>query len=177
MAAIPRTRAVLALLMVSAFAIFALPVPAAGAQSADVTCVGTETVTYQPGLLLTSQTTHVAVTGRLAPCTSFDAGITAGNYQESFATTLSCATLLAPRTGARVFHWSNGGSSTFSYTRTINNAGGQTTVTFRGHISSGEFSGDAATAQLTFVTPNTAQCLAPPGLTALGPGSMVLTIT
>ena len=149
----------------------------AHAASGSVTCAGTETVSYQPGLLITPQTSHVVVTGIMAPCTSSDAGITAGNYQESFSTTLSCSTLLAGRTGTRVFHWSNGQSSTFTFNRALNNVGGQTTVTFTGDIVSGEFSGDTAVEQVTFVTPSTLQCLAPPGLTTLGPGPAVLIIT
>ena len=151
--------------------------PIAHAVSLDVTCVGTETVTYQPGLLLAPQTVQVVVTGILAPCTSSDAGVTASSYQESFATTLSCSTLFAGRTGTRVFHWSNGQSSTFSFNRAINDVGGQTTVTFAGTIVSGEFTGDTVVEQVVFVTPGILQCLAPPGLTTLGPGPVVLNIS
>ena len=176
MAAISRARAALGLLLTTALAIIALPAPAATAQSVDVVCTGTETVAYQPGLLLTPQTVHVVVTGTLTPCHSSDAGITAGGYQDNFAATLSCATLLAPRPGTRVVHWSNGRSSTFTYDSRINDAGGQTTVTFSGVITGGEFTGDRVVEQVAFVTPAAAQCLASPGLTTLGPGPVVLTI-
>ncbi|MER5549514.1 hypothetical protein [Streptomyces sp. NPDC002589] len=151
--------------------------PAAHASTVDVTCSGTETVQYNPGLLVTPQTVHVNVTGILAPCSSSDRGLTAGNYQESFDTTLSCATLLSPRAGTRVFHWSNGQTSTFSFNRALNNAAGQTTVTFTGEITSGEFAGDTAIEQVVFVTPTALQCAAPPGVTALGPGPAVLSLT
>jgi hypothetical protein len=175
----PWTRSVFGVLIaaVTALSGIALSAPAAHALSVDVTCAGTETVTYQPGLLLTPQQVQVVVTGILAPCRSSDAGITTGNYTESFTTTLSCATLFSGRTGTRVFHWSNGRSSTFSFNRAINNVGGQTTVTFTGDIVSGEFAGDTVVEQVTFVTPSTLQCLAPPGLTTLGPGPVVLNIT
>jgi hypothetical protein len=173
------TRSLFGLLIAAVIALTgtAVSAPAAHALSVDVTCAGTETVTYQPGLLLTPQQVHVVVTGILAPCTSSVAGITAGNYGESFTTTLSCSTLFAGRTGTRVFHWSNGQSSTFSFNRAINNVGGQTTVTFTGNIVSGKFTGDTVVEQVIFVTPNIPQCLAPPGLTSLGPGLVVLNIT
>ena len=84
--------------------------------------------------------------------------------------------MLAAQAGTRVFQWSNGQSSTFSYNRTANNVGGQTTVTFTGTIVSGQFAGATVIQQVVLVTPNSVQCLAPPGLTALGPGVSVLTI-
>lgn len=154
-----------------------LTAPAAHAAGADVTCTGTETVAYQPGLLLTSQAVHVSVAGILAPCGSSDPGLTSGNYNEDFTTTLSCSTLFAGRSGTRVFHWSNGQSSTFAFNRALNNVGGQTTVTFTGDITSGEFAGDTVVEQVVFVTPNLLQCLASPGLTGLGPGPAVLSIS
>lgn len=149
----------------------------AHAAPVDVTCAGTETATYHPGVRLTPQSVHVAVTGILAPCTSSNPAITAANYTESFTATLSCQTLLAGRTGTRVFHWSNGQSSTFTFNRTLNNAGGQVTVTFTGNITAGQFAGDTAVEQVVLVSPNTLQCLASPGLTSLGPGPAVLIIT
>jgi hypothetical protein len=155
----------------------ALTAPYAHAASVDVTCVGTETVSYQPGLLLTSRQVSVAVTGILAPCTSSDAGVTSGNYVENFMATLSCSTLLSGRTGTRVFHWSNGRTSTFNFNRALNNVGGQTTVTFTGDIVSGEFAGDTVLEQVVFVTPSVLQCLVSPGLTSLGPGPIVLSIS
>jgi len=52
----------------------------------------------------------------------------------------------------RIFNWSNGQSSTFSYNRAINDVGGQTTVTITGTIVSGRFAGDTAIEQVAFVT-------------------------
>jgi hypothetical protein len=148
----------------------------AHAASVDVTCAGTETVSYDPGLLLTPQAVHTIVTGILAPCTSGVPGITAGTYREDFTTPLSCATLLSGRAGTRVFHWNDGSTSTFSFDRALNNVAGQITVTFTGTITAGRFAGDTAVEQAVFVTPSALQCLAPPGITALGPGPVVLTI-
>jgi hypothetical protein len=153
-----------------------LPSAASHAVSADVSCVGTETVTYQPGLLLTPQTVNVTVNGIMARCTSSDPAITSGTYLPHFTTTLSCATLLSGLAATRVFNWNDGQSSTFSYNRAINDVGGQTTVTLIGTIVSGRFAGDLALQQVVLATPSPLQCLAPPGLTALGPGATVLEV-
>jgi hypothetical protein len=149
----------------------------ASAAGVDVTCVGTQTVTYQPGLLLTPQTVDVTVIGILSPCESSDSKIKSGIYLQHVTATLSCDTLLAGLAATRVFQWSNGQTSSFSYNRVVNNALGQTTVTFHGTITSGEFSGDTGVQQVVFVTPNALQCLAPPGLTTNGPGPTILSIT
>jgi hypothetical protein len=154
-----------------------LPQAPAHAAALDVTCAGTETVGYQPGLLLTPHTTAVSVNGVLAPCTSSDPAITAGTYLQHFDAPLSCDTVLAGLSATRVFNWSNGHTSTFTYNRAINNVAGQTTVTFTGTIVAGRFAGDTAIEQVVFATPNALQCLTPPGLTALGPGPAILTIT
>jgi hypothetical protein len=76
-----------------------------------------------------------------------------------------------------VFQWSNGQTSTFTFTRELNDAGGQTTVTFTGTITSGEFAGDNAVEQVGAVTPSALQCANPPGLTTLGPAPATLTLT
>ena len=59
----PWTRSVFCVLIaaVTALSGIAPSAPAAHALSVDVTCAGTETVTYQPGLLLTPQQVQVVV--------------------------------------------------------------------------------------------------------------------
>lgn len=166
-------------LLVAAFVLFAMVVApvTANAATVDVTCVGTEVATYEPGLRLAAQPVAVTVNGILSPCTSSLPGITSGTYLQNFPATLSCLTLLDGLSATRVFRWSDGTSSTFTYNRIINNVGGQTTVTFLGAITAGTFQGATAVQQVVFVTPNVLQCLAAPGLTVLGPGPSVLTIT
>jgi hypothetical protein len=154
----------------------ALPSTAAHAVSVDVTCTGTETVAYDPGLLLAPRSVGATVHGILAPCASSDPAIASGTYLQSFTAVLSCGTVLAGLAATRIFDWSNGESSTFTYNRAINDVLGQTTVTFTGTITSGRFAGDTAIEQVVFATPSSLRCLAPPGLTMLGPGIAVLTI-
>lgn len=167
------TRFMTALLLVAGFLTAAGPAQAA---SVDVSCTGSEVANYQPGLTLTGKAVHTSVSGLLSPCASSDPHIVSGTYAQTFTATLSCTTLVAGLNATRVIHWNNGQSSTFTYHRTINNVAGQTTVTFTGAISAGRFKGATAVEQAIFVTPNVTQCLTRGGLTALGPGPVVLTI-
>lgn len=151
--------------------------PSSHTAPVGLTCTGSETVDYRPGLLLTPRKVDVEVRGDLSHCTSSDHDLTAGKYGEDFHAELSCSTLLAGREGTRVFRWNNGHTSTFKFTRAINDVGGQTTVTFTGTITSGQFDGAHAVEQAVIPTLSTAKCLAHPGLTRLGPGTVLLTIT
>jgi hypothetical protein len=152
------------------------PAAAAHALSSGVSCTGTETAGYNPGLSLSSHTTNVSVNGILEACASSDPTVTSGSYTQHFSAALSCTTLFAGLDASRVLQWSNDRTSTFNYTRTLNNVGGQTTVTFTGVITAGEFAGDTAVQQVVFATPDAQACLTTAGLTQLGPGVSVLTV-
>ncbi|KAG0204255.1 hypothetical protein BGX28_003750 [Mortierella sp. GBA30] len=147
----------------------------------DVVCTGTETATYTPGLTLellsNPQPIQVDVIGILDHCISSDGDIKSGTYHESFNATVSCLSLLDPRPGTRVFRWSNGKTSTFPFNRALNDVGSETTVTFTGSITDGEFAGDTALEQVVLLSLNTLQCLSPCGITKLGPGTIALTLT
>lgn len=165
------TRLIVALVLI-ATAFTAAPAQAA---SVDVSCTGAETVTYTPGLTMSPRLVSVEVNGVMGPCASTDPGITAGTYAQKFTASLSCASLLEGLAATRAFHWNNGDSSAFTYNRALNNAAGQTTVTFAGTITGGEFSGATAVQQAVFVTPGAGDCLGH-GLISLGPGPTVLTV-
>ena len=149
----------------------------AHAATTDLTCTGTSTMTFQPGLLLTPQTVAVTTNEILSPCESVNTAITSGTSDRGVTQTLSCATVLAGVPRTITYQWSNGESSVVSYNIATNDVGGQTTITATGTVVSGIFAGDTAVEQTVFVTPGALQCLTPPGLTALGPGAVVLTIT
>lgn len=167
------TRLITALVLVVGFLVAADPVQAA---SVDVSCTGSEVVSYQPGLTLAAKNVHTSVSGLLSPCVSTDPDLTSGAYAQTFDAALSCTTVLADLAATRTIRWNNGQSSTFTYHRAINNAAGQSTVTFTGSITAGRFHGATAVEQAIFVTPNVTNCLTSSGLSALGPGPVVLTI-
>lgn len=151
--------------------------PAAHAAAADITCVGTETQTFSPGLLLTPQTETLTVHSIYSPCVSAgDPSITFGTTDFSLTLPLSCLDLPGSKSGAMFFNWSNGSQSTFSFNRIVTIVGGDLVVAETGVITAGEFFGD--TVQRTVIGPtlNTLQCVFPPGITSrTGVVSLVIT--
>lgn len=170
-----RARMVVAALGIALAGVFAAP-PRAHAAVADLTCTGTESVTFHPGLLLASQQVTVHTSRVWAPCVSSDPAVTSGSDAESFVNTISCLSLAAAGTGTVTFTWSNGRTSTFVFNKTVSHPIGQTIVTYTGTIVAGEFAGDSALETITGAALNLTACLAPPGITSTF-GIAVLEIT
>ncbi|QFZ20889.1 hypothetical protein [Saccharothrix syringae] len=165
-------------LLVAAALTTSLPAlaPAATADPLDLTCAGTETVTYSPGLLLTPTPQTIGVNHVLAPCIPATVpGPTSGTTSASVQRTASCLDLAEPGTGQTTITWNTGQSSTFTYNRTVTNIGGNAVTTLTGAITSGLFTGDAAVSVITGPTINPLDCLHP-GLTRRT-GVVTLTIT
>jgi hypothetical protein len=131
-----------------------------------LTCAGTQTATFSPGLLLTPQTVTIGLDAVMAPCVSAeDPTLTSGTQSLSFATTQSCLDLV-PASGTKTYQWSNGQSSTFTFTAVKSNTGGQYVAVATGTITAGQFVGSTAVEQTTGPAPNLLNCLAPPGITS-----------
>jgi len=141
--------------------------PAAHAAVADITCAGTETQTFSPGLLLTPQTETLTVHSIYNPCVSTaDPSITFGTTDFSISLPLSCLDLPRSSSGTMPFNWSNGSQSTFSFNRIATTVGGELVVSETGVITAGEFFGDTVQRTVTGPTLNTLQCVFPPGITS-----------
>jgi hypothetical protein len=151
--------------------------PAAHAAVADITCAGTETEMFSPGLLLAPQTVTLTVHSIYNPCVSIgDLSITFGTTDFSVPGMFSCLDLLEPRSGTMTFDWSNGRQSTFSFNRSATTIGGELVVSETGVITAGEFVGDTVERIVTGLTLNTLQCVSPPGVTSrTGVVSLVIT--
>jgi hypothetical protein len=164
-------------IMTALFAALVPLVPVAHAAAADITCVGTETQTFSPGVLLTPQTATLTVHSIYNPCVStVDPSITFGTTDFSITQTFSCLILLNPASGTMTFDWSNGTQSTFSFNRSATTVGGELVVTETGVITAGEFFGDTVERIVTGPTLNTLQCASPPGITSrTGVVSLVIT--
>lgn len=166
-------RAVLGAAATAASAL-ALAAPAS-ADPVDVTCVTSADLTFSPGLTLTTTPTSITTAGQLGPCVSVsDPTVTSGSHGSTFSRTTSCVGLLNTGAGTRVFHWSNGQTSTFSFSSTSTYVLGQLVTTLRGTITAGEFAGSSAVQVATFAADLT-KCLQPGGLTgATGVGNLTI---
>ena len=154
-----------------------LPAKASAAGLLDLTCTGTQTVTFSPGLLLTPQKTEIQANTSLEACLSASDGtVASGTSTSSRSSDISCVTLDEATSSTRTFRWSNGNTSTFAFNQTVTRATGVTVVTQTGTIVAGEFAGDAAVLTVTEAQLNVTQCLAPPGITGES-GAVVLQIS
>lgn len=120
-----------------------------------VTCTGTHTTNWSPGLTNTSQTIVVSTTSNWSPCVSLSFPlVTSASSSESFQSTFSCQSLLLPTSSRTwVISWSDGVTSTYTFNATINNIGTlNTTIVGVGAIVDGRYKGANATS--TFLLGN-----------------------
>ncbi|MFC8732876.1 hypothetical protein ACFT5B_10490 [Luteimicrobium sp. NPDC057192] len=139
--------------------------PTASAGPLDATCTGTVAVDYSPGLTLTAQTVTASATSTYPSCLTSQTGVTSASASGSVTDTLDCNSLLTTTTGVKTYHWNDGTTSRFEYTRTGTRVLSQTVVTFTGTITSGKFSGDTAVETNIAANLGLLDCLAPGGVT------------
>jgi hypothetical protein len=146
----------------------AVMLPAASAHASilqTLTCQGTEFTTFSPALTKTAAATYISSADTFGPCVSTDTTISGGvAYTESSDPSASCAALLSSGSGETTFFWSNGKSSTFSYTRTTIDLNGEIISTQTGTITSGEFAGNLATEVLVLPTLDLTACESATGI-------------
>lgn len=149
-----------------------------------VTCTGSETDTYHPGIGLATQAVNVSFATTFEPnsCVAADAsGITSvfippGGY----VAPRSCLELISfnPVGGSETLYWNNGDSSVFSWSATDvqhENLLGSQIYTIAARITSGRYQGRQMIAVVMLVKPNLLQCLSATGVTSVS-GPTVLTI-
>lgn len=115
----------------------------ASAAVADITCLGSQTVHYSPGLTLVPTDQTISVTTDYATCVSTtEPDITSG---QSFITTevpaRTCLSPLDTDTITVTITWNTGATSTFTATRTVTDLAATILVTYTGTIVSGTFAG------------------------------------
>ncbi|GAA2037610.1 hypothetical protein GCM10009839_43630 [Catenulispora yoronensis] len=155
-----------------------LPVPAAHAVDAT-TCTGTSSVSYSPGLTLTSQTVTLAETDTFTSCTSTDptiTGLPTSPYTYPIPNA-SCNSVQYAAGNTLVPHWNNGQTSTISgVTYTTTNTAGITQTLGTGTITAGEFTGDIAVISWSYPLVNPLLCLLPGGLASQN-GTIIFEVT
>lgn len=162
----------------SAFVVIALALSGAApasAQALEVTCTGSQTVTYSPGLVL-FEDRDVQVDGS----TSYDcisSSVTSGTSGFSvFGQDRNCVNV-APQSTTEVITWNDSTQSVLTLSVTIATVGGTTVVTKNGTVTSGRFAGDLAVVVVTGpAISGLLDCLTPQGLTVEN-DTVVLEIT
>jgi hypothetical protein len=150
--------------------------PAHAAGLLDVTCAGTESATYSPGLLLVPRPVTIASSKILSTCVSTDPTLTAGISDSVLHEVRGCLSVDNASSGIAELVWDNGQASTFAFNATASNPLGEAVVTLTGTITFGEFTGDTAVMVIASATLNVPACLFPPGVTSTS-GVVTLEIT
>jgi hypothetical protein len=126
--------------------------PTAGATTL-LTCPGSNTTTYTPGLTNTPTPVAVSTSSSFGPCVNAATllELRTGSAVASLAPQeRSCTDLLSPNQGTRTFSWSTGTTSTFTFDASSSYvAGGAIQIVLTGTITAGEFTGKSAVGTVT----------------------------
>jgi len=117
------------------------------AQAANlVSCTGTETVSFAPGLTNTPHPLTVTTADNFPVCIHASAPILMpATAQAQISRTASCLDLLGGGPGTRVLHWANGQTSTYSFVSSANVVNGNIVTVSTGTITDGLYKGASAT--------------------------------
>lgn len=165
--------AVKSLLFLSALG-FSASLPA---QTVSLTCLGTETAEYDPGLTFTPQPVAFSVNGLLAPCAGVPLGVTSASYAVAGVANLSCEILsgVAP-TPPLTVQWSDGTASVIQPTTVVTQRPvGEVVRIESGQIVSGRFLGAATVRTVTLLQTQLDAC-STTGVESVG-GPVVLSVT
>lgn len=152
----------------SALAITAATAVPATALS-PVTCTGSRTISYSPGLILTERAQTVGIDTNYANCLALTSPkVTSGKaVPKTFPRVEGCLTLANPSSGSSVdvIKWNNKKSSTLTTTYVASTAGGILTIVQTGTVTAGLFEGGSVVQTLVTALPSTLECLNEPGVT------------
>ncbi|ALN78782.1 hypothetical protein LA76x_0621 [Lysobacter antibioticus] len=146
------------------------------AQTVGLTCLGTETAQYNPGMTFTPQPVAFSVSGLLAPCAGVPLGVTSASYGTSGTANLSCEILsgVAP-TPPLTVHWSDGTTSVIQPSTVVTQRPvGEVVRIESGQIVSGRFLGAATVRTVTLLQTQLDAC-STTGVESVG-GPVVLEI-
>jgi hypothetical protein len=147
----------------------AVGMPSAHASTESITCSGSETLTYNPGLKLFERTVTLDVVVNFGPCISTNPAISSGTAATppgGVPAKLSCLNLLDSPTGVASIRWNNGTKSRYSFNQVTSTLAGQLVATTFGTVIEGPFLGRSLSIVFVSPAPNLLNCLSPSGLTA-----------
>ena len=147
----------------------AVGIPSAHAGTGSITCSGSETLTYNPGLKLFERTVTLDVLANFGPCVSTNPAIqsgTAATPPGGVPAKLSCLNPLDLPSGVASIRWNNGTKSRYSFNQVTSTLAGQLVATTTGTVIEGEFLGRSLLIVFVSPAPNLLNCLSPSGLTA-----------
>ncbi|SDO47866.1 hypothetical protein [Lentzea jiangxiensis] len=132
---------------------------------AAVTCTTSSNWTYSPGVVLLPRPVRTSVKDQYTSCTSASGAVAQrGSSEFVVDRTAGCLEPLAAVAESRLISWTDGRTSTFSYTVTITSAPGADVITKVGTITDGVFAGRPAQAVQAAPAVDLARCLTDEGI-------------
>lgn len=112
----------------------------ADADVLDVTCTGSQHITYSPGIVLSPERDVTTTVEGTYSCVSSD--VTGATTYATFTGPESCLAVAEIESLSSTFTWNDGSTSTATYTTTVTYGVGTTVLTKTGTVTSGRFAGD-----------------------------------
>lgn len=154
------------------------PATPAVADSSVLSCPGSQTLEWNPGLRWKPRLVAVEGTTTLRPCVDPTGPILTGSSAFDGNETYSCRTVVGQAPGTEEITWNTGETTTFSWTAseiTNTSVGGAIVVTIITDIESGKFKDMQVTYAITSVAFNPLACFSAHGVTSAS-GPILLTI-
>jgi hypothetical protein len=157
----------------------AMAVVAPAASTADtepLSCTGTGTNTYQPGVTFQPKQVAVSSSAHYEPCVSIGSpAIISGGFQANATSIVSC---LAGSFAITVtITWNTGQTTTVTAIGIIaQRPANEVVVVYQGTVTAGSFTGATVVMTAALLNTTPAQCLTPQGVTGTsGPATIVIT--
>jgi len=132
----------------------------ANPQAGALQCLGTESDTYSPGVVLQPRPFTITTTGRFTSCLDSAGAVVSGTYgPEQFTLDVGCSDLFDAFQGVRTIRWNTGDTSVMEGSGQSSEVAGQVITTFTGTITQGRFQGLSAEQTITLPQPGVLQCL------------------
>lgn len=123
-------------------------------------CLGTESDTYSPGVIIRARQFTVTTTGRLTSCVDGAGAVVSGTYgPEQFTLDVGCSDLFDAFHSVRTIRWNTGDTSVMEGSGQSDEVAGQVITTITGTITQGRFQGLSAVQTITLPQPGALQCL------------------
>ncbi len=128
-----------------------------------ISCSGTGTQTYSPGLTLTAKQTLITAHGSYS-CTGGGA-VTSSDFDFHYTVQAGCLVTPPETMGTTTINWNSGPPSTVSATIIVTRPGGQTVATTVGTVTAGQFLGYTVNQTAVYPALSLAQCATDQGVT------------
>jgi hypothetical protein len=138
-------------------------------------CLGTESDTYNPGVIAQARQFTVTTGGQFTSCLDGAGAVVSGMYgPEQFTLDVGCSDLFDAFHSVRTIRWNTGDTSVMEGSGQSDEVAGQVLTTITGTITQGRFRGVSAVQTITLPQPGVLECLTTGYTSATGVTTLTL---